>query len=145
MGQRFLFAGRRGGLSLERATEKLIEAGYLREGASHSDAIALIQKSFSQPQYTSQGTEQMAQADQDQRFEDHLAAQQEAAQNDDFDPFDSLMDEGFDPDLAAMMAAAEEEGVVFDLASGAELAVDPDAPIQVEVTAAGAAAAGGAA
>ena len=56
-----------------------------------------------------------------------------------------LMDEGFDPDLAAMMAAAEEEGVVFDLASGAELAVDPDAPIQVEVTAAGAAAAGGAA
>jgi len=65
-----------------------------------------------------QGTEQMAQADQDQRYEDHLAAQQEAAQNDDFDPFDSLMDEGFDP--------ADIEG------SGYNEAADP---IKLEVNA----------
>lgn len=56
-----------------------------------------------------------------------------------------LIGEGFDPELAAMMAAAEEEGTVFDLDTGEELQVDPDAPIQVEVTAEGEAAAGGAA
>lgn len=48
-----------------------------------------------------------------------------------------LIDEGFDPDLAAMMAAAEEEGVVFDLSTGTELAIDPDAPIPFEATPAG--------
>lgn len=61
------------------------------------------------------------------------------------DAVQELIDAGFDPDLAALMAAAEEEGVVFDLESGAELDIDPDNPIQVEVTPAGEAAAGGAA
>lgn len=61
------------------------------------------------------------------------------------DAVQELIEEGFDPALAALMAAAEEEGVVFDLETGAELDVDPDSPIQVEVTAAGEAADGGAA
>ena len=56
-----------------------------------------------------------------------------------------LIEEGFDPDLAALMAAAEEEGTVFDLDTGEELEVDPDVPIQVEVTAEGEAAVDGAA
>lgn len=52
-----------------------------------------------------------------------------------------LIEEGFDPDLAAIMAAAEENGTVFDLESGAELDIDPDAPIPFDATPAGEAAA----
>lgn len=54
---------------------------------------------------------------------------------------EELMAEGFDEVTATLMAIAEEEdGVVFDLESGEELAVDPDGPIEYEITVAGEAA-----
>lgn len=88
VGNRKLFAGKGKGLTIERATEKLIEDGYLPAGAGHDQARALIKRSLKEPQYTPEGTERMAQAEADVRFEDHLAAQQEAAAEDpDFDPF----------------------------------------------------------
>lgn len=88
IGSRWLFAGAGRGLTIERATEYLVEEGYLPEGASHSQAMALIKRSLTQPQYTPEGTERMAQAEAETQFEDHLAAQQEAAAEDpDFDPF----------------------------------------------------------
>jgi hypothetical protein len=95
VGNRTLFAGARGGMSIEAATQKLIEARYLPAGASHSDTVALINRSFTQPQYTVDGTEVMAEAQRATRFEDHLAAQQEAAQNDNFDPFAPLTEQEY--------------------------------------------------
>ena len=43
---------------------------------------------------------------------------------------DELIEAGFDPDVAELMAAAEEDGTVFDLETGKELAVNPDGPIE---------------
>ena len=77
VGNRWLFAGAGKGLSIEQAAEQLIEAGYLRHGATHSDAMALIKRSLTQPQYTAEGTERMAEADAQQRYEDYLAAERE--------------------------------------------------------------------
>lgn len=58
IGNRTLFAGT-GGMTAERATELLAEAGYLKAGASHSDMFALVRKSVQTPQYTSDGREQL--------------------------------------------------------------------------------------
>lgn len=74
IGNRTLYAGQGKGLSLEQATEKLVQSGYLREGASHSDTLALVKRSLTNPQYTAEGTERMAEADKQARFE----AQQDA-------------------------------------------------------------------
>ena len=60
VGNRKLFAGDGRGLTMERATEKLIEEGYLPDGASHDQARDLIKRSLTKPQYTSEGTETMA-------------------------------------------------------------------------------------
>ena len=110
VGNRRLFAGARGGMSLEAATEKLIEAGYLPQGASHSDAVALIGRSFTNPQYTATGTETAAEAEIEARFDDYLAEQEDAAQNDDFDPFESAADLDFtisDAEMAGYDAAED--------------------------------------
>mgnify|MGYP002136585342 CR=1 FL=1 len=45
VGNRYLFA-RNGGLTLEQATQKLIQDGYLPDGASHSQALDLIRRSY---------------------------------------------------------------------------------------------------
>ncbi len=74
VGNRWMFSDT--GMTIERATEKLIEAGYLRDGASHSDAFTLLNRSANQtPQYTPEGWERMAEAEQEAR---RLAAQDEA-------------------------------------------------------------------
>ncbi|WP_114969574.1 PLxRFG domain-containing protein [Rhodoferax ferrireducens] len=110
IGNRTLFAGKDQGLSMERATARLIEEGYLPEGSSHNDAAALIKRSLTKPQYTATGTETAAQADIEARFDDYLAAEQEAAQANDFDPFISASDLGFTIDDAEMAGydAAED-------------------------------------
>ncbi len=90
IGNRNLFAGKGTGMTVERATARLIEEGYLPQGASHSDAIAMIKRSLTQPQYTPTGTETMAQAGMEAQYEDYLAAQQEAAQAETFDPVASM-------------------------------------------------------
>jgi hypothetical protein len=93
IGNRWLYAGQGKGMSIEQATEKLIEAGYITDD-NHNTAYDIIRRSVANPQYTPEGWEQVAQAQQQAQFEDHLAAQQDAAQADDFDPFTSLAEDG---------------------------------------------------
>lgn len=76
VGNRKLFSPR--GMTLEQVTEKLVESGYLKEGASHTDAIALIRKSMTTPQYTPEGFEWQA--------EKEMAERAEAAQNTEPEP-----------------------------------------------------------
>ncbi len=119
------------GMTLERATEKLIEGGYLKEGASHSDVISLVKKSITTPQYTAEGWDRIAQAEADARFEDHLAAQEEAAQNDDFDPFESLSADGFTTQDDVLAGYSEAEDPIklqanADIANAEALGIDID-------------------
>ncbi|MCA0214515.1 MAG: hypothetical protein LCH79_15225 [Proteobacteria bacterium] len=72
VGNRSLFAGQGKGLTIEQATQALIQEGYLAEGASHSQAFDLIRKSVTNPQYTPDGWERIAEAEQEAR---RLAAQ----------------------------------------------------------------------
>ncbi len=125
VGNRKLFGGTGKGLTIERATEKLIEDGYLPEGAGHDQARELLKRSLTNPQYTAEGAERMAQAEADTRFEDHLAAQQEAAAEDpDFDPFPAgdgwleadLQEAGYD--VASPEIQAEVRALI-DLADAA--------------------------
>lgn len=78
VGNRKLFAGEGRGLSIERATERLIEEGYLPEGASHDQARALIKRSLTTPQYTPEGTERQAAAELEARRSAAMEAQNEA-------------------------------------------------------------------
>lgn len=100
IGNRSLFADVGKGLTMERATEKLIEDGYLPEGAGHDQARTLIKRSLTQPQYTPDGFERLAEAEAATNFEDYLAAQQDAAQNAEFDPFETVAEFGFTLDDA---------------------------------------------
>ena len=127
IGNRTLFAGTGKGLTIERATEKLIEDGYLPEGAGHDQARALIKRSLTNPQYTPEGTERMAQAEAETRFEDHLAAIQEATAEDPaFDPFPAndgwleadMQEAGYDvaspeiqAEVQALIAMADAAGI----------------------------------
>lgn len=97
VGAKWLFAADGKGLTLAQAAEKLFEAGYIKS-ESESDAADVLKRSTSQPQYTAEGWDRLAEAEHAARFEDHLAAQQDMAEADDFDPFESLVDDGFDPD-----------------------------------------------
>ena len=88
IGNRTLFAGQGRGLSMDQATQMLIQDGYLSEGATINDALSLIKTSLTRPQYNADGIERIAQAEADAQFEDYLAAQEDAAvENDEFDPF----------------------------------------------------------
>ena len=124
VGNRKLFAGAGKGLTIERATEKLIEDGYLPEGAGHDQARALMKRSLTNPQYTPEGTERMAQAEADTRFEDHLAALQETTAED--DPFPAndgwleadMQEAGYDvaspeiqAEVQALIAMADAAGI----------------------------------
>ena len=96
IGNRTLFAGaNRIGLTMEQATERLIEEGYLTEDASQNQAMALIKRSLNEPQYNPQGVERMAQKDADQREADFNAEQQEIAkaQEDEDNQFADLADD----------------------------------------------------
>jgi hypothetical protein len=92
VGNRRLFAAA-GGLTIEEATEKLVEDGYLQEGASHSQAMDLIKRSLTNPQYTPEGTERMAEKELQER-EAAFNAEQEAlalAQEADDTAYDAIV------------------------------------------------------
>lgn len=128
VGSKWLFTNT--GMTMERMTEALQQSGYV-QGTEQKTAIDLVSKSAKgQPQYTAEGWDQIAQAEATARFEDHLAAQQEAAMADeDFDPFvpgaigedfsrDDFAMAGYDTaspedssEFAAMLAAAQAEGI----------------------------------
>lgn len=91
IGNRRLFAGEGKGLSIERATERLVEEGYLPEGASHDNARDLIKRSLTKPQYNAEGYERLAELDSMERFdsaqldEDEAVAEIEALSDNQFD------------------------------------------------------------
>ena len=96
VGNRSLFAGKGKGVTMERATARLIEEGYLREGASHSDAAALIKKSLTSPQYNPDGVERMAIADEEARYAAYELEMEEAVaeiESVDVNAFDHLNDD----------------------------------------------------
>lgn len=99
VGNRKLFGGEGKGLTIERATEKLIEEGYLPEGAGHEQARALIKKSLAQPQYTADGFERMADAEAQARFD--AAMTPEEAVDDAVAQIEALSDNQFDALLDA--------------------------------------------
>lgn len=123
IGNRWLYAGPGKGLSIEQATEKLMEAGYINDD-SHNTSYDIIRRSINDPQYTPEGWEQVAESEREAQFEDYLAAQQEAAQADDFDPFDPLADAGFienDSDGTGFWEADQElQAEVYALAAQLE-------------------------
>lgn len=93
IGNRMLFASAGNGLTMEQATEKLIEDGYLQEGASHDDARNLIKRSLNEPQYTPEGVERMAEKEAVER-EAAYHAEQEAialAQEAEDNAYDALV------------------------------------------------------
>ncbi len=94
IGNRWLYAGPGKGMTIEQAAEKLKEAGYI-DDELHNTAYDIIRRSVDDPQYTPEGWEQVAEAEREAQFEDYLASQQEAAQAEDFDPFDSLAEAGY--------------------------------------------------
>lgn len=126
IGNRTLFAGQGRGLSMDQATQMLIQDGYLSEGASINDALALVKTSLTRPQYNADGIERIAEAEVQAQFEDYLAAQEEAAAEGDADPFgmaneftaEELDDVGYtdaDPalqaEVAALITQAEANGI----------------------------------
>jgi Large polyvalent protein associated domain 38/ADP-Ribosyltransferase in polyvalent proteins len=86
IGNRSLFAGAGRGITIEQATEKLIEAGYAQSD-DHNSIRDLIKRSLTNPQYTADGFESMTQREAETRFEDYLAAQQDMATDENYDPF----------------------------------------------------------
>ncbi len=78
IGNRWLYGAEGKGLSIEQATEKLKEHGYLPPEASHDDARNLIKKSIQNPQYTAEGTEHMAARELESRRQMAEAAEHEA-------------------------------------------------------------------
>lgn len=126
IGNRTLFAGQGRGLSMDQATQMLIQDGYLSEGASINDALALVKTSLTRPQYNADGIERIAEAEVQARFEDYLAAQEEASAEGDADPFgmaDSFTAEELDEvgytdadpalqaEVAALITQAEAIGI----------------------------------
>lgn len=97
IGNRKLFAGTGKGLTIERALEKLVEDGYLPEGAGHDQARSLIKRSLTNPQYTPEGTEFMAEKEAAQREADYYAEQEAIA----------LLEEAHDNDMADAADAFE--------------------------------------
>lgn len=126
IGNRTLFAGQGRGLSMDQATQMLIQDGYLSEGATINDALSLIKTSLTRPQYNADGIERIAQAESDAQFEDYLAAQEEAAADGDTDPFgmadeftaEELDEVGYtdaDPALQAEVSALIAQAEAMDI------------------------------
>lgn len=129
IGNRNLFG--KAGMTIEQATEKLKAEGYLPQGAGNNEALALIKRSLTNPQYTPEGVERMAAKEQAAAFEDYLAAEEESALSDDFDPFVSVAELGYELEQAenagydeasdaikqevnAALALAESQGIDID-------------------------------
>ena len=123
VGSTWLF--RKTGMTMDGAVQALREAGYL-EADDHNEARSLIQRTLrGEPQYTPEGWERIAEAEAQSRFEDHLAAQQEAAERatDEWTP-DAIMAEDFqvapemaqaDDALKAEVAALIDSAVTHDI------------------------------
>jgi hypothetical protein len=117
VGNRTLFAAQGKGMTIEQATERLIEAGYLHPGALHNDAYELIRKSVKVPQYNAEGLHRIAQAEHAARFEDYLRAERE--HEDSLVPLDERDAEGIvdkltpeqEDEMRALVAAADAAGV----------------------------------
>ncbi len=129
---KWLFGAQGRGMTIEQATERLKEAGYLKQGDGQKEALDLIRKSVTNPQYTPEGWERLAEAEQQTQYADHLAAQQEAAQDDDYDPFVSdgaTSFEADDLDVSGHAKASKEIQLeVAALHAQMEsLGLDPDA------------------
>lgn len=110
IGNRKLFAGEGRGLTIERATEKLVEQGYLPEGASHDQARNLIKRSLTNPQYTPEGTEQMAAAELEARRVAAIAEIEEASDNQFFEIDDADIPWGADVSNTSTEAAMRALG-----------------------------------
>lgn len=108
IGNRWLFAGAGKGMTIAQATEALQEAGYLNED-NHNAAYDLIKRSVSNPQYTYEGWDRIAELEMETQFEDYLASQQEAAQEDNFDPFAPLDDFGLSQEDATEFEQSSPE------------------------------------
>lgn len=122
VGNRWLFAGAdKPGMTLAQAAELLAEAGYIRE-ESETAAADIIKRSMRSPQYTAEGWERIAEAEQETRFEDHLAAQQEAATEEDPFPLpsDYLKQDAELAGLNAKSVTDEERAEVAALVAQAE-------------------------
>lgn len=125
---KWLFGAPGKGMSIEQATERLKEAGYLKQNDGHKEALDLIRKSLANPQYTAEGWDRLAQAEQETQYADHLAAQQDAAQDEDFDPFQSSgvavedaadtdyhsADKDLQTEVDALLAHADANGIDTD-------------------------------
>ncbi|MFM8899152.1 MAG: hypothetical protein ACKOF9_04280 [Burkholderiales bacterium] len=117
VGSRWLYANN-GGMTIEQATQKLLEAGYIGRD-QHNDAYDIIRRSVSDPQYTPKGWEQIAQAENQAQFEDYLAAQAEgdaslmldAAELADMQSDGHAYDEAAQANLTALIEAANNEGI----------------------------------
>lgn len=119
IGNRWLYAGPGKGMSIEEATLKLKEAGYI-DDELHNTAYDLIRRSVDNPQYTPEGWEQVAEAEREAQFEDYLAAQQEEPTSaDDFLLTDEeLAETGYNQqseetqaEIRALVAQAESMGI----------------------------------
>jgi len=76
-GNRYLYAAKGNGLTIEQAAMKLKQAGYI-DSEDHTLARDVIKRSaFGSPVYTADGMMAMAEAEAQTRYEDHLAAEQE--------------------------------------------------------------------
>jgi hypothetical protein len=125
IGNRTLFAGRGRGLSMDQATQLLIQDGYLSEGAVINDALNLIKTSLTRPQFNADGIERIAQAEADTQFEDYLAAQEESAMGGDpWDDAPSTATDEFSDDMlessgydAASDATKAEVRALLEMAS----------------------------
>ena len=122
IGNRWLFAGAGKGMTIAQATEALQEAGYLNED-SHNAAYDLIKRSVSNPQYTYEGWDRIAELEMQTQFEDYLAQQNEA--EDPFGPLDAsdyTGDTGYEPaseelqaEVRALIEQLEAAGIDTEL------------------------------
>lgn len=121
IGNRRLFAGLGKGLSIEKATARIIEEGYLSEGASHSDAMATIKKSLISPQHNADGIERMAEMEDRARYDAYELDQQNSVDEvqslddnefrltDDEIPFDSALSNASTESAMRAMGFTEQE------------------------------------
>jgi len=122
IGNRWLFAGKGKGMSIAQAAEALQEAGYIKED-SHNAAYDLIKRSVSNPQYTDEGWESVAELERQTQFEDYLAQQSEA--EDALGPLDAsdyTGDTGYEPaseelqaEVRALIEQLEAAGIDSEL------------------------------
>lgn len=122
IGNRWLFAGAGKGMTIAQATEALQEAGYLKED-SHNAAYDLIKRSVSNPQYTDEGWEGIAELERQTQFEDYLAQQSET--EDALGPLDAsdyTGDTGYEPaseelqaEVRALIEQLEAAGIDSEL------------------------------